>query len=147
MNQVFALTQEDRHRWLQIAAKANQAIFAVTRTVKGEYEIEVRELKKTKSSKQLKGFHRLVGILLPRFQEWTGEYWDSAKIKELIKKRYGYTTKFKGVEICKSCKDATKDEMIGLIKETEMFAAEMGVENCHLENQEMIELINYYNNL
>lgn len=144
MNQTFTFEQENRDFWERITNTLNKQVFAAKKQVKNDFEVEIRLLKKSKSYKQLKGLYRLFGILLPYFKEWTGEYWDNEKIKELIKKRYGYTTKFKGVEICKSLKDATMEDLIGIIKETEAFGAEMGVENCHLESQEMQELLNYY---
>lgn len=144
MAQTVQFKQDNRQHWDLITSTLNRQVFAAKKDYKGDFEVEIRALKKAKSYKQLKGLYRLFGILLPHFKEWTGEYWDSEKIKELIKKRYGYTSKFKGVEICKSLKDATMNDLIGIIKETEVFAAEMGVENCYLQSQEMTELLEYY---
>ena len=148
MTQTFIFKQENREiDWDRFTSKLNTAVFDAKKQLKIDFEIEIRPLKKAKSYQQLRGLYRLIGILLPHFQEWTGEYWDKEKIKELIKKRYGYTTKFRGVEICKSCKDASMNDMIGMIKETEAFAAEMGIEGCYLESWEMIELQKYYSSL
>lgn len=150
MTQTFTFDRSDSNKCHEERSKLNTLLSDLLlkkENVKKSFEVEVRAIKKSKSYKQLKGLYRLFGILLPHFQEWTGEHWDNEKIKELIKKRYGYTTRFKGVEVCKSLKDASMDDLIGIIKETEKFGAEMGIENCYLENQEMIELVNYYNSL
>lgn len=144
MTQTFPFIQANRNNWETITGNLNAAVFTEKRSFTKDFEIEIRDVKKVKSYKQLKGLYRLFTVLLPHFQEWTGEYWDNEKIKELIKKRYGYTTKFRGVEICKSLKDAKMEDLIGIIKETEKFGAEMGVENCHLESWEMIELEKHY---
>lgn len=147
MTQIFTFTQENRYTWEVITNKLNQAVWNTKETCKKNltgFEIEIRGLKKSKSYKQLKGFHRLLGILVPYLSEWTQEYWDVDRVKNHVKQRYGYTKEFQGVTTCKSCKFATVDDMIGLIKETEKFAAEMDVKECFLENQEMKELLEYY---
>ena len=102
--------------------------------------------RKSKTYKQLRGFHRLINILVSYFQEWTGENWDQEKVKDFIKFKNGFTMKHKGVEVTKSCKDTTLKEMNGLIEEVIKFAAEMGIENCYLRSYEEEELIEFYNN-
>lgn len=101
--------------------------------------------RRAKSYQQLKGFHRLIDILVPYFKEWTGEYWDRHQVKDFIKFRNGYTVRCKGIEVSKSCKEATIENMRGLIEEVTKFAAEMGIENCYLTSEEEKQLIEYYN--
>lgn len=102
------------------------------------------EVKQDKTSKQLKGFHRLLELIANHLSKETGEYWDIDKAKQLIKKQYGYISIYKDTEICKSCKKATKEDMMGLIKTAEVFGAEMGIEDCYLKSFEQQEFENYY---
>lgn len=103
------------------------------------------KIKQDRTSKQLKGFHRLLNQIADFLKKETGEYWDTEKAKQLIKKQYGYVSRYRGVEICKSCKKASKEDMIGLIKTAEVFGAELGIEDCYLKSQEQIEFEKYYN--
>lgn len=107
--------------------------------------IENLSEKKEKSYKQLRGFHRLINILVSYFVEWTGENWDMDKVKDYIKIKNGFTVRFNGIESPKSCKEATIKDMMSLIKEVEKFAAEMGIEDCYLSSEEEKQLIEYYN--
>jgi hypothetical protein len=103
--------------------------------------------RKSKTFRQLRGFHRLINILVSYFQEWTGENWDQDKVKDFIKFKNGFTMKHRGIEVTKSCKDATLKEMNSLIEEVVKFAAEMGIENCYLRGYEEKELIEFYSNI
>jgi hypothetical protein len=89
------------------------------------FEVTIEEYKKRKSYKQLQGFYRIARNLIPYFGEWTQEHWNEEKLKEFFKKRYGYVTNFKGVTLCKSFKDASMDDLIGVIKEMQKFGDEM----------------------
>jgi len=108
------------------------------------FTVTIEEYKEKKSYPQLQGFYRIARNLVPYFKEWTHEYWDEEKIKEFIKKRYGYTVCFKGVQVCKSFKDATKEDMIGIIKEIQKFGDEMDLpkEVTELDNDEITKLNN-----
>lgn len=111
---------------------------------KQSFRVEISKLGKTNA--QLRGFHRLIQILLPYFKEWTGSAWDMDSVKDLIKSRSGFVKRFKGLDIPRSCKTATIEEMTALIKEAEVFAAEMDIKDCYLESHEWQELQNYYQN-
>lgn len=102
------------------------------------------EIKQDKTNKQLKGFHRLLELIANHLSKETSEYWDVDKTKQLIKKQYGYISIYKNVEICKSCKKATKEDMIGLIKTAEVFGTEIGIKDCYLKSFEQQEFENYY---
>ena len=142
---IFAFDIKNRENWRRIFDQIKNFIGAQAQSGTS-FQFEVRELRRNKTHAQLRGFHRLLRILLPYFKEWTGEAWDEDAIKDLIKRRNGFVKRFKGVEIARSCKTATIEEMTGLIKEAEIFAAEMGIENCFLESQEWRELTAYYQN-
>lgn len=140
---IFYFDKKNKSNWSGIEFSLQNLI----KTALGSghsFQIEVGKLAKKKTHAQLRGFHRLIRILVPHFKEWTGQAWDDDSIKDLIKRRNGYTKRFKGVEITKSCKNASIEEMTGLIKEIEVFAAEMGIENCKLESREWRELEDYY---
>lgn len=112
------------------------------------FDVTVEEHKKKKSYPQLQGFYRIARNLIPYFKEWTQEFWDEEKLKEFFKKRYGYTTTFKGITTCKSFKDADMDDLIGVIKEMQKFGDEMDLpkEVTELISADKKALEEYYNN-
>ena len=99
---------------------------------------------RSKSYKQLRGFHRLVDIMVDYFSDWTGDIWDRGGVKDIIKIRSGFVRKFGDIKVTKSCRDATLKEMNILIAEVIKFADELGIENFHLRGYEEKELIEFY---
>jgi len=101
------------------------------------FDVRIDTHKKEKSYKQLQGFYRIAKNLKPYLEDWTQEHWDEKRIKQFFKMRYGYATAFKGVMVCKSFKDASMDDLIGVIKEMQKFGDEMDLP------QEITELKKY----
>ncbi|NVM36888.1 MAG: hypothetical protein HWN81_14925 [Candidatus Lokiarchaeota archaeon] len=122
--------------------------FAVYNDFKKPCRVTIQDLNDSqlKSYRQLKGFHRLIDLLVPFFKEWTGELWDRASVKSFIKKRSGFVKTLKGIDVVKSCKDATINEMRQLINEVIKFGAEMGVEGLYLRSEEEKDLEIFYKN-
>jgi len=146
----FYFTQSDIKNWVDIKEKVILEITlwtALAAEKKAEFQVSLTKLSEKKSNAQLRGFHRLLDYMLPHLKEISGEHWSRDRIKELIKKRNYFTENFRGIELLKSCQNASKEEMMGLIKECEIFAAEIGIEGCYLQDQEKKELEDYYQNL
>ena len=142
---IFYFDKTEKNIWT-MRERQLQTMISYGMSHNHSFQVEIKKLAKKKTHAQLRGFHRLINILVPYFKDWTGQAWDEDSVKDLIKRRNGFVKRFKGVEITKSCKDATLEEMTGLIKEVETFAAEMEVENCYLESQEWKELESFYQN-
>ena len=141
--QSFIFTKENKEQWPQMK-ESFQALQQALISGQGGFELSIGEIKKDKRYKQLRGFHRLLDILVPYFVGWTGEIWDQSKVKEFIKKKADFTIKYHNIVVVKSCKEASLEEMSVLIKEVEKFAAEMGVEDCFLKSDELRDLEEYY---
>ena len=143
--QAFTFDNKHRDSWEVIKKELNAVVSAYWQFEKS-FEVTVGDLKKSKTYQQLRGFHRLLGVLVPYFKEWSGEdCWDKEKVKDFIKKRHGYTVRFHNIEVVKSCKDATIKEMMGLIKEIQKFGAGMDiVEALELRSEELRDLEEFY---
>lgn len=139
----FIFTTNNKDQWSMMKAEF-QSLQKSLLASKGGFEMTIAEINKSKTSKQLRGFHRLIDILVPYFKEWTGGINNRDSVKDYIKTISGFTTRYKGIQVPKSCKDATKEEMLQLIQEVERFASEMGIENCFLRSDERSDLENYY---
>lgn len=146
----YYFTQQNLRAWGDIRNDLHLQIAlwsGLASSNKSEFQVSISEIKNTKTTAQLRGFHRLLDVMVPQLKEISGRFWDRDKAKELIKKRNRYTIGFRGVELVRSCKDATREDMLSLIKECETFAAEIGLKDCHLESKELEELELYYQNL
>lgn len=102
-------------------------------------------IKEDKTSRQLRGFHRLCGLIADFISESGGIACDKEMAKEYIKKQYGFISRYKGLDVCKSCKNASMEEMKDLIKTAEIFGAENGIEDCYLLPYEQQDFEKYYN--
>jgi hypothetical protein len=113
---------------------------------KGGFELTISEININKTYQQLRGFHRLIDILVPYFNEWDGQEWSSDDVKSYIKKRHGFSKSMKGIDVVRSCKGATKKEMMGLIQEVIMFASELDIPDVLLKESEARDLDKFYDN-
>ena len=102
------------------------------------------EIRRNKTSGQLKGFHRLLGLIANFISQSEGKFCDIEFAKEMIKQEYGYINICNGYKLGKSCKNATIEDMIGLIKTAEVFGQNMGIEDCYLMSYEELELEEFY---
>ena len=62
MNQTFRFKQENRQQWDRITDTLNKRVFAAKKEVKGDFEIEIRPLKKKPSQNQRAYYF---GVVLP----------------------------------------------------------------------------------
>jgi hypothetical protein len=120
--------------------------FAVYNDFQKPCKVTIEDLNSAelKTSQQLRGFHRLIDILVPHFQEWTGEAWARDQVKSFIKKRVGFIRTLKGVSVVKSCREASIKEMFELIGEAIKFGDEMEIEGMVLRSDEERDLREYY---
>lgn len=110
-----------------------------------DFVVSIEPLKKGKSYKQIRGLYRLIQKIVPVLKEIDpSTYFDVEKVKIIIKDMYGYFDTYDGIKLYKSCKDATIEDMMGLIKTAENFGQEMGVEDCFLSSEEELALKEYY---
>jgi hypothetical protein len=110
-----------------------------------DFTITIEPFKKGKSYRQIRGLYRLLGKIVPVLKEIDpSTYFDVEKVKVIIKDQFGYFDTYNGIKLYKSCKDATIEDMMGLIKTAEKFGQEMGVEDCFLSSEEELALKEYY---
>ena len=139
----FIFTPENKEEWPRLR-KELRTLQQTLMSFKGGLELTISEIKEDKSYKQLRGFHRLIDLLVPYFKDWTGELWNRDEVKDYIKRRNGYCKTMKGIDVVKSCKNATKEEMMGLIEEVIKFAAEVDIPNVLLDESEARDVNQFY---
>lgn len=141
----FIFTVENKNKWPEMRNCIKVLQQALMITKKG-LKLTISEIKADKSHRQLRGFHRLIDLIVPYFNEWDSHIWDRGDVKDFIKTRYGFCKSIKGINVVKSCKYATKEEMMGLIEETIKFAAEMDIPDVLLNEDEARDLDEFYIN-
>lgn len=136
------------------------------------FEVKFSDKKEDKSWLQIKGIHQLCTKLIPHLQKEHHATYSLADVKDYVKREFEYmrpSTKFEAALMLKSigiklsegekkeafafCKkikqpksfaDATKDEMIDLIKRVEVWAAEKGWPDVHLDPEEIRKMVKFY---
>lgn len=112
-----------------------------------DFTVTIEEFKRTKSYEQLRGYYRLVNMILPVIKrENPDHYFDKEVIDNMIKNEYGYYTEYNGVKTYKSKAKATIEDMIGLIKTAESIGAMLNIEDCFLSSEEERALKEFYKN-
>ena len=110
-----------------------------------DFTITIEEFKRGKSYAQLRGYFRLVNMILPVIKEQNPDHFiDKDVIDNIIKDRYGYYTEYNGIKTYKSKSKATIEDMIGLIKTAEVLGQTMGLKECYLSSEEELALKEYY---
>jgi len=120
-----------------------------------DFQVVIRPPKYPKTPKQLRGIYRLWSMIAPVLSEHSGEIYEAEDVKEIIKARYNFTKichipssfsedgeclGLKKVRMDRSLSSASTKELYDMIKLTEVFGAEMGVEDCFLESWESLSL-------
>lgn len=136
------------------------------------FEVKFSEKKEDKSWNQIKGIHLLITKLIPHLQKEHNATYSLSDVKDYVKREFNYmrpSTKFEaalmlksiGVKLseeekkeafafCKKIKqpksfaDATKDEMIDLIKRIEVWAAEKSWPDVYLDDEEKRNMVKFY---
>jgi hypothetical protein len=110
-----------------------------------DFTITIEEFKRGKSFKQLKGYFRLVNMILPVIKEQNPDHFiDKDVVDNIIKDRYSYYTEYNGIKTYKSKAKASMEDMIGLIKTAEVLGQTIGLEDCYLSSEEELALREYY---
>ena len=102
------------------------------------------EIRRNKTNAQLRGFHRLLGLIAQFRSESEGKFYSISHMKDLVKLEYGYFDVDRGEKIIKECKYATIEDMRGLIETATVFGTRMGIEDCYLMSYEEQELERFY---
>ncbi len=142
MNSFLFTKDQEKNKRIWSAFKTNIKIWNNNGK---DFDVTISEHKRIKSWRQLKGLYRLLGKIVPVLKDVDpSTYFDVEKVKIIIKDLFGYYDTYNGIKLYKSCKDATIEDMIGLIKTAEKFGDEMGVKDCFLTSEETIALNEYY---
>ncbi|QOR55500.1 MAG: hypothetical protein ULS35scaffold63_57 [Phage 33_17] len=143
--EIYIFDKKNYANWPRIANKLTNKLNSFwLKKNNNSFWVNISLGNQPKTNTQTKGFYKLCDILVNYFRELTGEYWDKNLIKEFIKKRVNYIKIYQGIEVTKSLKEATKEDMIILIEEAQKLGAELGCENCFLESYEQQEFLKFF---
>lgn len=141
----FILDINKKHNWAGQKRAVGVALQIMMDNATTSLVINVDKFKKKKSYKQIKGLYRLLGKIVPVLKDIDpSTYFDAEKVKVIIKDQFGYYDTYNGIKLYKSCKDATIEDMMGLIKTAERFGDEMGVLDCFITSEEELALKEFY---
>lgn len=136
--------QSDKPNWVKLQVELSGVIMKYLDCGK-DFEIEFSEVAKSKSSKSLKGYWRLCGLLVPCFKKSYGEIFDKEMVSNAIKIRCNYSLKTKtGLILPKSLKIITQEEINILIEEIYKLCEFFGLKNYELMPDELREQENYF---
>lgn len=108
------------------------------------------EYKENKSSKQLRAYWRLVGLVFPFLQQcYKGDISSTEEVSNFLKIECGYfkavKTKTKEIVLAKSLKEASKQELMMLIDKLLFLCEFFGVKDYELTSDEEKALNEFYN--
>jgi len=113
------------------------------------FEITIAEKKQSKTWRQCKGWHRILGVIAEYLTDnnFDNKIWSIEHVKFIVKHMTQYGELRVEVFIPKSFAAATKEEAIDLIQKTQEIAVEefsMNLEDVQLLNNELQDLEAYY---
>jgi hypothetical protein len=110
-----------------------------------DFTITIEEFKRPKSYNQLRGYFRLVNMILPVIKEQNPDHFiDKDVVDNIIKDRYEYYTEYDGIKTYTSKAKASMEDMMGLIKTAEQLGVMLDIEDCYLSSEEELALKEYY---
>ena len=114
-----------------------------------EFVVEIRKLQKSKTYKQCKGWHRILGLIADHLNEhkFEDKFWNKEHVKHYIKGAIQYGEYRLDTFIPRSFAAASKEEAMNIIEFTQLWAVEslnMDAEQVELESDEARMLEEYY---
>lgn len=114
-----------------------------------EYVVQIKELKKSKTYKQCKGWHRLLNVIANHLNEhnFDDKFWDAESVKFIVKHVAQFGELRCDVFIPRSFAGASKEEAIHLINVTQQLAIDdFGINSAdvQLDKYELQMLEEYY---
>lgn len=146
MSQIFTFKQQNRNLWERITNTLNKQIFATKKQVKGDFEVEIRPLKKKRSVNQLRAYWLLIRSVKNWMNE-KGNCFTDEQVSDYFKMSAGHVIGVGEFLLPKSIankSDCTREQMEALINTILVFGAQNLIADCYIEDRELQELLNYY---
>jgi len=140
----FSFFNSDTDETRKIKKEGLRLAFSSALTMGKDFVVEI---KSDKTSKQLRGFYRICGILSPYMAEAEGIFFDKDMVKEYVKQECNYCVVVRGKMITKSISKATKEEMRILIDKLYELGSFFAAKDYKLTSHEVKALIEYYNKI
>lgn len=121
-------------------------IFKKIKEIKEPLVLDVEKLANKRSHKQLRSYWLLIKICKLWMAE-QGQHFTDEEVSYYFKIKAGFFNEFNGVKMAKSISDkstCSKKDMENLINTILDFGIENNIEDCYIENQEMEELLKFY---
>jgi len=108
------------------------------------FQVQIGNIKRDKTPKQLRGIHRLFNVISLAMRERGYLAWDPAVVKEHVKIQCGYVQKLQGIIVTKSLKKASSRQATEMIEHTLAWAnGELKIP-CSLTSQDQRDFEDYF---
>lgn len=119
--------------------------FFIQEVAKQGKNVEIAEVKESRSPKQNAGYWRICGLLAPHMQKAWGEVVDKEEVSNTAKLAVGYSVKIGKQVTPKSLTKATKEEMNLLIEKLYEMCEFFGLGGYELTPHEQQAIVDYFN--
>lgn len=119
--------------------------FFIQEVAKQGKNVEIVEVKESRSPKQNAGYWRICGLLAPHMQKAWGEVVDKEEVSNTAKLAVGYSVKIGKQVTPKSLTKATKEEMNLLIEKLYQMCEFFGLGGYELTPHEQQAMVEYFN--
>lgn len=151
MCNIFIFKQSNKANWSNIRDQLNATLNDIFRRtsfgeLKKDFEIEIREICKKRSGRQLKAYWALIN----KVKNWMnshGNNYTKEQVSDYFKVTVGHVSEVEGITLPGSIankSDCTKEQMEKLINEITKFGAEHDIEDCYIRDDELAELLKFY---
>ena len=135
--------QSDKQSWGNLQKDVSDATIKFL-NCKKDFEVEFKEVVKSKSDKSLRGYWRLCGLLVPYFQKTHGEIFDKEMVSDLVKLHCNYSVNRKKMVLPRSLRTINQEQMNILIEKIYQMCEAFGLKNYELLPEELREQENYF---
>lgn len=109
-------------------------------------KVTIGKIEVEKTPKQLRGEHRLCGLIASQLREWGNMEYNKDVVKQIVKIKCGFVKDVGGTLVTRSFKTASLVELKEIIEFTTSWGqVELGIKDCYLTSQEQVNINNYYN--
>tara|TARA_R110000796_G_scaffold153595_2_gene270196 strand:+ start:176 stop:625 length:450 start_codon:yes stop_codon:yes gene_type:complete len=124
--------------------KITKCLVDLSSNATGPFKVEFSDFNEKKSTKQMRGFWRICGVLAPYLQESEGVLFDKELVADFVADECNYVSIVKGKRLRKSLKKISVKEMKALIEKLYEIGSCLGAKDYELTSEEKKAMNDYY---